>query len=184
MVRLLLLCSSLLLTLSPDPTARSTAAEVVVDLCSGRQTPRTWETSLKDMSPPFTEARCVVIVGVSAQSSHGKALEHLHTPRFFDRKRSLQQVSSSGLRVRNVMLSDFVGAFLLLVRRCGPNTSDCRGVWVHEIEPVACRIPDQDLRRAALGVHCGEPCVVFGVCVTIRKRWCECIRIPSDLKLK
>jgi lipoate-protein ligase B len=82
------------------------------------------------------------------------------------------------------MLGDFFDAFPLLARGCDPNASDRRGVWVHEIEPVACRIPDQDLRRAALGVHCTEMCMLFGVSVKIRKPWCESICIPSTLRLK
>jgi hypothetical protein len=82
------------------------------------------------------------------------------------------------------MLGDFFDAFPLLARGCDPNASDRRGVWVHEIEPVACRVPDQDLRRAALGVHFGELCVVFGISVKIRKPWCESIFILSTPRLE
>ena len=69
------------------PTAGSTAAEMVVDLCPRRQAPRARETSLEETGPPSSEARCLVSVGVLTQSCFGKALEHLHALLFVDMKR-------------------------------------------------------------------------------------------------
>lgn len=86
-VSLLLLRSSLLLTLSLDPTARSTATDMVVDLCPRWQTPRVWETLIEETSPSFNKVHCVVLVRLSAQGSFGELLEQLCAFRFADGKR-------------------------------------------------------------------------------------------------
>jgi hypothetical protein len=85
-----------------------------------------------------------------------------------DRIRRVQELSCSRHGVRDATLVDSVGAFLFLAGGCDSNTSDGRGVWAYDIKSVVLRIPDQDLRRAALGVHCSELCMVLSVSVTIR----------------